>query len=234
MKSQKLKICGTLAVWFSFFCTPFVFILGLILGVFTAGYFNIESRSSLGVATDIFSSFVLLLTLIVVGVYTHFAKKQNEELISQKKLSTLPSLSLAPSFLTMDLRDIDSQCLDGFWCLKATGSLSNVGNGAAINVSITISHNQLKVANFKCLDLNIIFPGRHKDNVPIDLKFTEKFKDLNAAKSSYKESFEDITIDIILEFQDIEGNWYRQRNYIKEYTGFHGPVESIERKFQAS
>ncbi|SDT94972.1 hypothetical protein [Desulfobacula phenolica] len=204
MNSHKMKLCGTFVVWLSCFSTPFIFLLGLVLGVFIDLYFVAGSQSPWVLTIDIVTSFVLFLTLIVVGIYTHFSKVQKDQLIRQIQLSIMPSLL----FITEPNKDDQSRKIK---------SVHNVGNGIAISVNITIRPKDGPVVILK---VDKIAPNE----VIKLIKFEERTKERgwHELKTENIELLE--TTSVEFEFFNIEGTRYGQEYMHQDRKHNHGFV----------
>ena len=149
---------------------------------------------------------VLTFTLIFIIKYTKTAQKQTSEIIKQRQLSTLPSLSFQKS---------DRE--NSFCYLK----INNFGNGTAINVTI----DDIQVSSDKIIKFNHHQKIQPNDRQSSKFQATFYIKD---AQSLRMESFQktddiefssyfDINNDkkifhIKFRFQDIQGNDYEQSN----------------------
>ena len=174
---------------------------------------------------------ILTLTLIVLSYYTFCTRKLQKAAEKQSyEMSRQRRLSISPSLIHIIKDSKTSLTGKGLF-------IKNIGNGPAINISLKKVKLPYDERCCKIEGIDILQPGEEigrmlysytdEFNVPeLDIHIKDLIYDpdqryyLKKDKNDLGES----SIDIEFEFQDIEGNIYRQTNKIIESGYLHGIV----------
>lgn len=185
--------------WLTFFSVPFVFLGGLILGIFINFNFGINGWD---IAIDLSTIIILFLTLVSVFVYTYIAKIQKDQLIRQISLSILPCLQLL-----FEQDQTDSS--------RTIKSIQNIGTGVALNVSTEILYDEVEMTG--TFEFSRIIPDEK-------ITLTRSLgKGLSEKDFLQKEmlSFSKTT-QAKFHFYDIEGHCYEQVYKFENGKHHHG------------
>jgi hypothetical protein len=172
---------------------------------------------------------ILTLTFLYVRKYTITAQKQTDELIKQRKLTTLPSLTIHDSFnhlfhsMAANKRRIDKEHP---WVSYLEISLFNVGNGISLNNSIQIHSPCFNNKSHFVFDPISIIPKDQNQSASGAFIFSPDVKTEDEA-TDLLNLFKKQETSIIFTFQDIEGNNYQQESKWDQENLQHGIVKNV-------